>query len=48
MTYTGGFDAAMHGAMELLGLCGRWRRKPYYSLSDAEMDRLSGHLSRIQ
>jgi hypothetical protein len=41
MTYRGGFDAAMHGAMELQGLCGRWRRPPYCSLSDAEMERLS-------
>jgi len=41
MTYTGGFDAAMHGMMELAGLCQRWRRKPYYSLSDAEMERLA-------
>jgi len=47
MTYTGGFDAAMHGAMELLGLCGRWRRKPYYSLSDAEMERLGEFQNKI-
>lgn len=42
MTYPGGFDAAMHGMMELAGLCGRWRRKPYYTLSDAEMEKLAG------
>jgi 4-hydroxy-tetrahydrodipicolinate synthase len=41
MTYTGGFDAGMHGMMELAGLCGRWRRKPYYSLSDEEMEKLA-------
>jgi 4-hydroxy-tetrahydrodipicolinate synthase len=40
VTYPGGFDAAIHGTLELFGLAGRWRRKPYYSLSDAEMERL--------
>lgn len=44
MTYPGGFDAAMHGAMEIAGLCKRWRRAPYHSLSDEEMDRLAGFL----
>jgi len=47
MTYTGGFDAAMHGMMELAGLCGRWRRKPYYSLSDTEMEKLAAFQSEI-
>lgn len=42
MTYSGGFDAAMHGMMELAGLCGRWRRRPYYTLSDGEMEKLAG------
>ena len=38
--YAGGFDASIHGMMELAGLCGRWRRPPYHSLTDAEMDQL--------
>lgn len=38
--YPGGRDAAVHGLMELAGVCGRWRKPPYYSLSDAEMERL--------
>ena len=40
--FTGGFDAAMHGVLELYGLAGRWRPRPYHSLSDAEMERLAG------
>lgn len=36
----GSYDAAIHGAMELFGVTGRWRRKPYYSLSDGEMAEL--------
>jgi len=40
----GSFDAAMHGVLELHGIAGRWRRKPYYSLSDAEMEKLAGFM----
>ena len=40
----GSFDAAMHGVYELYGLAERWRRPPYHSLSDAQMERLSGFL----
>ena len=36
----GGFDAGMHGLLELTGTAGRWRRKPFYSLNDEEMDGL--------
>ena len=36
----GGFDAVYHGNRELFGITGRWRRPPYHSLTDAEMDRL--------
>ena len=36
----GGFDAVYHGNRELFGITGRWRRLPYHSLTDAEMDRL--------
>ena len=41
---TGGFDACMHGMLELYGLAGRWRRKPYYTLSDQEMAKLANFL----
>ena len=40
----GGFDAGMHGAYELFGLGTRWRRKPYYSLNDEEMEKLAEFL----
>lgn len=36
----GGFDAGMHGLLELSGIAGRWRRNPYYSLNDQEMEEL--------
>jgi hypothetical protein len=29
-----------HGSRELFGITGRWRRPPYHTLTDAEMDRL--------
>ena len=37
---TGGFDAAIHGVLEIYGICRRWRPPPYYSLSDADMEAL--------
>jgi 4-hydroxy-tetrahydrodipicolinate synthase len=39
-TLGGGFDAMYHGAQEVFGIAGRWRRPPYASLSDGEMERL--------
>lgn len=41
----GSFDAIVHGIQELKGIAPRWRRPPYYSLSDAEMATLSAFLS---
>ncbi len=38
----GGFDEGVHGRLELFGLVGRWCRRPYRSLSDAEMEQLKG------
>jgi 4-hydroxy-tetrahydrodipicolinate synthase len=43
----GGFDSGEHGALEIYGIAGRWRRKPYYSLSDEELDRLRGFLQGL-
>jgi 4-hydroxy-tetrahydrodipicolinate synthase len=37
----GSFDAGIHGALELFGLAQRWRRKPYYSLNDHELNHLA-------
>lgn len=39
--FPGGFDAAMHGILELYGIAKRWRPKPYHSLTNAEMERLA-------
>ena len=39
---TGGGDAGIHGTLELFGIAGRWRRKPYHTLDDAEMEQLKG------
>ena len=40
MGLPGGFDAGIHGTLELFGICGRWRRMPYHTLSDAEIEPL--------
>jgi 4-hydroxy-tetrahydrodipicolinate synthase len=37
----GSFDAVVHGMLELRGLSKRWRRRPYYSLTDQDMEKLS-------
>ena len=34
---TGGFDAGLHGILELYGLAKRWRPKPYHNLTDKDM-----------
>jgi hypothetical protein len=36
-----------HGAQEIFGIAGRWRRGPYHSLSDAEMEQLRGFLDGL-
>jgi 4-hydroxy-tetrahydrodipicolinate synthase len=36
----GGFDAGMHGLLELTGVAGRWRREPFHSLNDQELEGL--------
>lgn len=43
----GGFDAGIHGVLELFGICRRWRRPPYYSLTEEDMERLGEGLKRI-
>lgn len=43
----GGFDAGIHGALELFGVAKRWRPRPYYSLSDEEMERLAGFFGGV-
>ncbi|HVA86689.1 MAG TPA: dihydrodipicolinate synthase family protein [Candidatus Saccharimonadales bacterium] len=43
----GGFDAMYHGAQEVFGIASRWRRLPYHSLTDAEMERLRAFFSGL-
>jgi len=40
----GGFDAAVHGILELIGVAGRWRPLPYHSLTDPQMEQLADFL----
>lgn len=42
--FTGNFDAAMHGMLELYGLGQRFRRKPYYTINDKELEKLKHFL----
>ncbi len=44
----GGFDAAMHGIYELFGLTQRWRRSPYHSLTDKQMETLAEFLRQAK
>jgi len=41
MSLPGGFDAGIHATLELFGIAKRYRRKPYYSLDDAQMEQLA-------
>ncbi len=43
----GGADSLGHGAMELFGVTSRWRRKPYVSMTDEDMDRLADFFKRL-
>ncbi|MBI3942436.1 MAG: dihydrodipicolinate synthase family protein [Chloroflexi bacterium] len=47
LSLPGGFDAGIHGTYEIFGIAKRWRRKPYYSLSDADMERLADHFNKM-
>jgi dihydrodipicolinate synthase/N-acetylneuraminate lyase len=42
----GSFDAAIHGIYELFGLAKRYRRPPYHSLTDKQMEELAEFLRR--
>ena len=43
----GGFDAGIHGTLELFGIAQRWRRPPYRSLNDQEMEKLADLFKRL-
>jgi len=42
------FDALIHGAMEIAGITKRWRRKPYHSLSDEQMEKVKEFMNNIR
>lgn len=44
----GSFDAALHGVYELFGLAKRYRRPPYRSLTDQQMDDLAQFLRQAR
>lgn len=43
----GSRDAAIHGILECAGLSKRYRRSPYYSLSDEEQEKLSAFMTEL-
>ncbi len=46
--FPGGRDAAIHGLFEIFGIAQRWRRKPYHSLTDQQMQKLRGYVRQQQ
>lgn len=44
--YAGGFDAALHGILEITGLAKRYRRAPHQSLTDSEMEQLAAFMAQ--
>jgi 4-hydroxy-tetrahydrodipicolinate synthase len=44
LTLEGGFDAGMHGMLELTGLGKRYRRAPYHSMTDSQMEKMRDFL----
>ena len=40
-TFKGGADAVVRGQLELFGVIERWRRPPYYNLTDDDMERIA-------
>jgi len=47
MGLTGGFNAGIQAMLELKGIAQRWRRKPYHSLSDQELEAFAHGLRKI-
>ncbi len=47
MGLPGGFNAGIQAMLELKGIAGRWRRKPYHSLSDQELETFAHGLRKI-
>ena len=43
----GSFDAGMHAWSELSGIHGRWRRTPYYTMNDAEVETFAASMDKL-
>ena len=41
----GGWNAGAHGMLQLYGIAKRWRRMPYTSLDDREIEKLADLLA---
>ena len=42
------FDALIHGAMEIFKISKRWRRNPYMSASDEQMEKIRGFFKELK
>ena len=47
MGLPGGFNAGIQAMLELKGIAKRWRRKPYHSLTDAELERFADGVRKL-
>lgn len=47
MKLPGSFDAGMHAWSEIVGIHPRWRRSPYYNLTDKELNAFAAELDKI-
>jgi len=47
MGLPGGFNAGIQAMLELKGIAQRWRRKPYHSLADQEIEAFAAGLRKI-
>ena len=48
MALPGGFNAGIQATLELKKIAQRWRRKPYYSLNDKELESFGDALRRLK
>ncbi|MSS72920.1 MAG: dihydrodipicolinate synthase family protein [Candidatus Latescibacteria bacterium] len=46
-TFPGGLDSLIHAAMEVFGVAQRWRRSPYISAGDEDVERLRGFFQDV-
>ena len=44
MTMPDGWNAGMHGMLELYGIATKWRPRPYATIGDATLEKLAAFL----